>query len=201
MTKTIKKYDIFSRVYDLFERPMEKYLFSSLRKRALAFAIGAVLEVGIGTGKNIPHYLDNVKVTGIDFSRGMLEKAKRKKEKLSLKNVTLLEMDVENMSFQDEFFDTVVSTFVFCTVPYPLKGLQEVYRVLKQGGKAVFLEHMKSNSFFLNIPLYMMNVFTKTLIGTSMIRETQKNIEKVGFKIKDVQNVYSDIVRLIVAGK
>ena len=201
MTKTIKKYDIFSRVYDLFERPMEKYLFSSLRKRALAFAIGEVLEVGIGTGKNIPHYLDNVKVTGIDFSRGMLEKAKRKKEKLSLKNVTLLEMDVENMSFQDEFFDTVVSTFVFCTVPYPLKGLQEVYRVLKQGGKAVFLEHMKSNSFFLNIPLYMMNVFTKTLIGTSMIRETQKNIEKVGFKIKDVQNVYSDIVRLIVAGK
>lgn len=201
MTKTIKKYDIFSRVYDLFERPMEKYLFSSLRKRALAFAIGEVLEVGIGTGKNISYYLDNVKVTGIDFSRGMLEKAKREKEKLSLKNVTLLEMDVENMSFQDESFDTVVSTFVFCTVPDPLKGLQEVYRVLKQGGKAVFLEHMKINSFFLNIPLYMMNVFTKTLIGTSMIRETQKNIEKVGFKIKDVQNVYSDIVRLIVAGK
>jgi len=201
MTKTIKKYNRFSRIYDLFQRPMEKYFFSSLRKRALAFAIGEVLEVGIGTGKNIPYYPDSIVLKGIDFSRGMLEKAKMRKENLSLKNVTLLEMDVENMSFQDESFDTVVSTFAFCTVPNPLKGLQEVYRVLRQGGKAVFLEHMKSNSFFLNIPLYMMNVFTKTLVGTSMIRETQKNIEKIGFKIKDVQNVYSDIVRLIVAGK
>jgi ubiquinone/menaquinone biosynthesis C-methylase UbiE len=201
MSKTIKKYNRFSRVYDLLERPMEKYLFSSLRKRTLALAKGEVLEVGIGTGKNIPFYPDSIKVTGIDFSRGMLERAKRKIENLSLKNVTLQEMNVEKINFPDESFDTVVSTFVFCTVPDPIKGLHEVHRVLKQGGKTVFLEHMKSKSFFLNIPLYMMHVFTKMLVGTSMIRETQKNIEKAGFKIKDVENVYFDIVRLIVAGK
>ncbi len=123
MGTTINNYNRFSMVYDLFERPMERYLFSSPRKRALAFAEGDVLEVGVGTGKNIPYYPNGIKATGIDFSRGMLERVKMKTENLSLKNVTLLEMDVEKMSFQDDSFDTVVRTFVFCTVPDPLKGL------------------------------------------------------------------------------
>jgi ubiquinone/menaquinone biosynthesis C-methylase UbiE len=199
--KVSLKYDRFSRIYDFIEAPVERRLFSSLRKRAVALARGKVLEVGVGTGKNLPYYPVNVNLTGIDFSKKMLEKAIRRKTELSLNEVKLFEMDVEKMDFKDESFDTVVSTFVFCTVPHPVKGLREVYRVLKRGGTAIFLEHMKSNIFLLNIPLYIMHVFIKPLIGTSMLRETQKNIEKVGFKIKEVQNVYFDIIRLIIAYK
>lgn len=201
MIKTVKKYDRFSKFYDFIEKPVEKYFFSSLRKKALALAQGKVLEVGIGTGKNMPHYPGNVELTGVDFSRGMLEKAEKKKKNLLLRNITLLEMDVEKMTFEEGSFDTVVSTFVFCTVPDPVKGLKGVYRVLKSGGRAVFLEHMKSKYFFLNILLYMMNIITKTLTGTSMVRETQKNIEKVGFRIEEVYNFSVDVVRLIIAGK
>jgi ubiquinone/menaquinone biosynthesis C-methylase UbiE len=201
MNRTIKKYNRFSRAYDLLERPIEKYLFSNLRKKVIAHTEGKVLEVGIGTGKNMPYYPKNVEVTGIDFSKGMLQKAEKKKKILSLNTITLLEMNIEKMTFEDNFFDTVVSTFVFCTVPNPLRGLHEVYRVLKPGGKVVFLEHMRSYHTVLNVSLYVMDVFSKALVGTSMIRETQKNIEKSGFIIGKVENVSFDIVRLIIAGK
>ncbi len=201
MNKTINKYDRFSRLYDQLEKPAEKYFFSTLREKALSHAAGKVLEVGIGTGKNIPYYPENIEVTGIDFSKGMLEKAKRKREIRALETITLLEMDVEKMRFDDSSFDTAVSTFVFCTVPDPLRGLRELNRVLKPGGTAVFLEHMRSNYTVLNVPLHIMSVFTKFLVGTSMVRETQENIERAGFAIQSVENFFFDIVRLIVARK
>jgi len=201
MNTPAKKYDRFSKIYDLFESPMEMRAFSKYRKKALSLAKGKVLEIGIGTGKNLPYYPEGVEVIGIDFSRGMLEKAEKRKKELGLENVKLLYMDAQNMEFDDNTFDTVVSTFVFCTVPDPIKGLKEAYRVLKPGGTAIFLEHMKSNSRLLNIPLYLMESFIKTLLGTSMLRETQKNIEKAGFKIEKVENLFFNIVRLIIATK
>jgi len=201
MNTPAKKYDRFSKIYDLFESPMEMRAFSKYRKKALSLAKGKVLEIGIGTGKNLPYYPEGVEVIGIDFSRGMLEKAEKRKKELGLENVKLLYMDAQNMEFDDNTFDTVVSTFVFCTVPDPIKGLKEAYRVLKPGGTAIFLEHMKSNSRLLNIPLYLMEPFIKTLLGTSMLRETQKNIEKAGFKIEKVENLFFNIVRLIIATK
>ena len=73
--------------------------------------------------------------------------------------------------------------------------------VLKPSGTAIFLEHMKSNYGLVNIPLYVMNVFSKRLLGTSMVRETQKNIELVGFTIESVEKKTLDIVRLIIARK
>ena len=201
MSKTARKYDRFSRLYDLFESPMERRAFSKYRERALSLVEGKVLEVGVGTGKNLPYYPEGVEVTAIDFSRGMLERAEKKRIELGLKNVELLPMDVQNLEFEDDTFDTVVSTFVFCTVPDPVKGLREVYRVLKPGGRAIFLEHMKSGSKLLNVPLYMMEPFIRTLLGTSMLRETQKNIEKAGFKVERVENLFFDVVRLITAKK
>jgi len=201
MNTPAKKYDRFSKIYDLFESPIEMRAFSKYRKKALSLAKGKVLGIGVGTGKNLPYYPEGVEVIGIDFSRGMLEKAEKRKKELGLENVKLLYMDAQNMEFDDNTFDTVVSTFVFCTVPDPIKGLKEAYRVLKPGGTAIFLEHMKSNSRLLNIPLYLMEPFIKTLLGTSMLRETQKNIEKAGFKIEKVENLFFNIVRLIIATK
>lgn len=201
MSKTAKKYDRFSKIYDLFESPMEMRAFSKYRKEALSLAKGKVLEVGVGTGKNFPYYPKDVEVIGIDFSKGMLEKAEKRKKELGLEDVKLLLMDAQNLEFEDNTFDTVVSTFVFCTVPDPIKGLKEVYRVLKPGGKAIFLEHMKSESRLLNIPLYIMDPIMRTLVGTSMVRETQKNTEKAGFRIEKVENLFFDVVRLITATK
>jgi len=91
-------------------------------------AQGEVLEIGIDTGVNLEFYPEDVSVTGIDFSPKMLEKARKKADKLT-QNINILEMDVERLDFADDSFDTVVATCVFCSVPNPIQGLKEVRRV------------------------------------------------------------------------
>ncbi len=196
---TSHKYSRIAKLYDLFEWPIEKLLFKKLRKEAVSFAYGHVLEVGVGTGKNLLYYNKSVNLTAIDFSPGMLEIAKKKKTEVNLKAFKLYEMDVQDLKFEADTFDTVISTFVFCTVPDPIAGLREVHRVLKPKGKVIFLEHMKSKYFVLNIFLYLMNIVSTKLLGTSMIRETQKNIEQAGFTIVSVEHELFDVVRLIIA--
>ncbi len=197
--ETRKKYDRFSKVYDASELFLERSRFGKWRQ--LVFekipAGTTVLEVGVGTGKNFPYYGREIRVTGIDFSRGMLEKA-RKKAKGFQGKLELLEMDVMHLDFPDNAFDYVVSTFVFCTVPDPVKGLKEMKRVLKPGGKALFLEHMKSTRWFPNLFLYAMSGLTVPLVGTSMVRNTKQNLLLAGFRIKEEKHLFADIVRLFV---
>lgn len=113
----------------------------------------------------------------------------------------LHKMDVQQLAFDSNSFDTVVSSFVFCTIPDPIAGLKEIYRVLKPRGAAIFLEQMKSSYSLVNIPLYVMNVFSTRLLGTSMVHETQKRVEIAGFTIESVEKKALDMVRLIIARK
>jgi len=199
--QTARRYTRIAKVYDLLQCPLELFHLSRLRSEVIAKAEGKILEVGIGTGKNLPLYPLYADLTGIDFSRGMLDIARSKTAKLGLRNTTLINIDIEKMSFADATFDTIVSTFVFCTVPHPDQGLRELYRVLKPGGKAIFLEHMKSNSQWLNFFLWIMEKVATTLLGTSMLREKQKKNKKAGFTVLESQNKVFDILRLIVAIK
>ena len=121
-----RKYSRIAKLYDLFEWPIETLLLKKLRKEALTYADGHVLEVGVGTGKNLPYYNKSVDLTAIDFSPGMLEVAKNKKIELNLKTCNLYEMDIQDLKCKDNTYDSVISTFVFCTVPEPIAGLKEV---------------------------------------------------------------------------
>ena len=199
--KTAKKYSRIARWYNICEYPIERTLFQKLRAEAVSYAHKKTLEVGVGTGKNLPYYHHDIELTAIDFSPGMLHIAQEKKREARLKQLRLHEMDVQHLSFADNTFDTVVSTFVFCTVPDPIAGLREVYRVLKPSGKAIFLEHMKSRYGVVNVLLSMMNLVSTRLLGTSMVRETQYNIELTGFNIESVKQKVFGVFRLIVARK
>ena len=137
---------------------MDKLTPKKLRKEFIQLAQGEVLEIGIGTGVNLEFYPEDVSVTGIDFSPKMLEKARKKADKLT-QNINILEMDVERLDFADDSFDTVVATCVFCSVPNPIQGLKEVRRVTKPSGKIILLEHMRSGNEFIG------NVYSSMKLG------------------------------------
>lgn len=156
-----------------------------------------VLEVGVGTGRSLLYYPDNLNITGIDFSKNMLEKARAKvKDK---KNIRLIEIDVENMEFNDNIFDTVITSCVFCSVADPIKGLKDIRRVCKNNGKIIMLEHMRTNRKILGKFMDIVNFIPVGIWGANINRRTMENLEKAGFKKDNIQyiDVWMDIVKFI----
>ena len=103
-----------------------------------------VLEVGVGTGINTSLYPGNCKVTGIDLSSSMLEKARERVAREGLRNVRLLEMDAASLTFADDSFDIVYAPYLVSVVPDPVKVVREMHRVCRQGGKIIVLNHFRS---------------------------------------------------------
>lgn len=194
--KTQKRYNRIAGLYNILEAPME-HMFSKWRKKLLVEALGKTLEVGIGTGKNMEHYPTVVELTGIDFSEKMLAWARKKAE--DHPTVRLLLMDAQNMSFEDNSFDTVVTSCVFCSVPDPVQGLKEIKRVCKTGGKILMLEHVRSNKKAVGKIMDLLNPIPLNIYGANVNRRTYENLLKAGFKPEDikVENIWSDIVKLI----
>jgi phosphatidylethanolamine/phosphatidyl-N-methylethanolamine N-methyltransferase len=106
-----------------------------------------VLEVGVGTGLSLPMYPESVKVTGIDLSREMLDKARARVQRRGLANVEgLLEMDAEAMSFADASFDKVVAMYVMPVVKNPARVLDEFHRVCRPDGEIYLVNHVRSDN-------------------------------------------------------
>lgn len=103
---------------------------------------GTVLEVGVGTGLSLPHYAPQVQVTGIDFSKDMLRKARRRVAEQNLRNVCALRrMDARRLGFPDASFDAVVAMHVLSVVPEPERVMAEIARVCKPGGRVIIINH------------------------------------------------------------
>ncbi|WP_340818669.1 methyltransferase domain-containing protein [Methanolobus sp. WCC4] len=192
----ISKYNRISHVYDIMELPMETMMFSNWREEVLSGLSGRVLEVGIGTGKNIPHYPDNCEVVGIDISDKMLSHAKEKAS--SRNNISLFQMDAENLGFKDDSFDYVITTFVLCSIPQPIPALKEMKRVCKPDGMVINLEHMKSENRAIALAEDVLNPLTVAITDVNINRETVENVKKAGLNIIDVRNMaLKDVFRLI----
>jgi len=198
-SKVKARFDRIAWIYDLMESPMEWMSVSDWRRELIGAVSGKVLEVGVGTGKNLPYYPPGTELAGVDISPKMLNRAREKAEALGMK-VNLSVMDVEEMTFPDESFDYVVSTFVFCSVPDPLRGLQEVRRVLRKQGAALFLEHVRSENRILGYIMDLLNPVVRSLIGPNINRRTVENVKKSGLEIIFVEDMGSSkIMKKIVA--
>ncbi len=196
---TRRRYDRLASFYDLLEAPVERFRFASWRARLRDRIVGdQALEVGVGTGKNLPYYPRDVEVTAVDLSPRMLERARRRASVLGLE-VELREMDVQDLAFPDHSFDTVFVTFVFCSVPDPALGLRELRRVCKPGGMLLLLEHMRPGNPILGLLFDLLNPMVVRMMGANINRRTMENIRRAGWRIRVEERLSSDIVWWIEA--
>jgi len=171
--------------YDLFMEPLERKGLRKLRKKLVSKATGKVLEIGAGTGLNLPYY-DLEKVSSLvmidrDLNRKELKKKIEDYEGL---NLSLKEENVMSLSFAAESFDTVVFTLVFCTVADVEKGLEEIKRVMKKDGKIIFIEHVRPKTEPLGKTFDAFTPLWKKLAsGCHLNRETEESLQALGFEL------------------
>ena len=134
---------IFAALADPLSARWERKYGADLRRRLLSEARGRVLEIGVGTGQSFPHYPDVDELVGIEPSEPMLHRARQRAAE-SHREVTLVEASAEQLPFEDDSFDTVVTMAVLCTVDDPARSLREIRRVLRPDGRFRFSEHVRS---------------------------------------------------------
>jgi phosphatidylethanolamine/phosphatidyl-N-methylethanolamine N-methyltransferase len=196
---TRRRYDRIAPLYDLLEWPMEFFLFSPWRRDLWnRVGSGEVLELGVGTGKNLAHYPASAIVTAVDFSPRMLERARFRARRTGTA-VKLELADVQALPYADHSFDTAVTTFVFCSVPDPIAGLREVRRVLRPGGRLIMLEHVLSERRYLRGIMKGLAPLVRRLCGASIDRDTVANVRAAGFSSVTAADLALDIVKRIEA--
>jgi phosphatidylethanolamine/phosphatidyl-N-methylethanolamine N-methyltransferase len=195
---TRRRYDRIAPIYDLMGARSERTRFGAWRRRLWSEVAGPlVLEVGVGTGRNIPYYPLSAKVTAIDLSPRMLERARTTAARVG-HTVGLQVMDAQNLRFPTATFDTVVATFVFCSVPEPIQGLRELKRVTKPEGKIILLEHVRPPGWRGRIADWI-DPLVSSLWGAHVNRRTVENLASAGLSIERVDDLWNDLVKLIVA--
>jgi ubiquinone/menaquinone biosynthesis C-methylase UbiE len=192
-----QKYDRFARWYDWIEGVPDLLGVSRLRRRLLRGARGKVLEVAVGTGKNLRYYRD-CQIIGVDLSSEMLTVARNRAAKLSMR-VSFFMANAEALPFSDHNFDTVVSSLSTCTFPEPVIALQEMARVCRTGGKILLLEHGRSDREWLGrFQDRRADRFARPL-GCHWNREPLELVRAAGLNVVEAQRRFFGVFHTIEA--
>lgn len=195
---TRRRYDRIACVYDALESLMELGARTWRRDLWTQIRAGQVLELGVGTGKNISFYPMDREIVAIDISERMLERARDRARRLNAR--ARLDLgDAQCLPYADQSFDVVVTTFLWCSVPDPLLGLNEARRVLKPGGQLLLLEHVLSDRPVLRRLMHWLAPIPVHLWGAHIDRETVNTVRAAGFSEIKTTNLWGDVVRRIEA--
>lgn len=186
---TRARYQRISPLYDRIEWLMERR-FRPWRERLWQFVCGPnVLEVGVGTGKNIELWPLNCRVTAIDLTPGMLDIARQHARSLNRNVEDLFLADVQHLEFPSAVFDTVVATFVFCSVPDPVQGLREIGRVVRRDGQILLVEHVRIDRPVIGALMDLVAPLIVRINGANINRRTVENVRAAGLHIDRVEDL------------
>jgi ubiquinone/menaquinone biosynthesis C-methylase UbiE len=200
-SQRLRRYwDKHSRSYDRQMAFWDRRLFADGRQWVCAQASGEVLEVAIGTGRNLPLHPQSIRLTGIDFSPQMLELAHRRAEQLG-RPVDLRLGDAQALDLPDASFDTVVCTLSLCTIPDQRRAIAEMKRVLHPGGQLLLLDHIAAGPRLGRAVQWLLERITVPLGGEHLRRRPLLQVQAEGFDVEQRERYKLGIVERLAARK
>ncbi|MEC0167971.1 class I SAM-dependent methyltransferase [Paenibacillus graminis] len=190
--------NIFDRQATQYENKREDPKQQRWRQNLIGHAKGNVLELAVGTGANFPFYPPEVKITAADFSKAMIDKA-RQAAKYHHLNAEFMCSDIEEISFSDQSFDTIVSTLSFCSYKNPLRMLDKINRWCKPDGRILFMEHGISSNFMVSVLQKALNPLLYRVYGCHHTRDIMGLMQESHVQIDKVESHWLNMVHLIWA--
>jgi len=193
-------WDKTARNYDKQIAFWERRLFGDGRQWVCAQATGEVLEVAIGTGRNLPYYPGGIPLAGIEFSPAMLDLARRRADELGLQ-VDLCVGDAQALDLPDASFDTVVCTLSLCAIPDDRRAVAEMWRVLRPGGRLLLLDHVAGAPRWVRAVQWLMELVTRPLQEEHMLRRPLLQVQAQGFQVERRERSKLGVVERLAARK
>jgi ubiquinone/menaquinone biosynthesis C-methylase UbiE len=186
--------------YDRQISIFERVLFGDGRRWVCEQARGDVLELAIGTARNLPYYPADVSLTGVELSPEMLAIGRRRADQLG-RRVDLRVGDAQALGFAEESFDTVVCTLGLCTIPDPRRAVAEARRVLRPGGRLLLLEHVRSPVHAVRVVERLLEPLAVRFAADHLTREPLDYLGAEGFEIERLERSKWGIVERVGARK
>ncbi len=193
-------WDKHSASYDTQMRFFDRVLFGDSRAWVCAQATGDTLEVGIGTGLNLPLYPPGIPLTGIDISPAMLAIAHDRARQLG-REVDLREADASALPFGDASFDTVVCTFSLCAIPDHHHAVSEMHRVLRPGGLLLLADHVAGSAWPVRATQRLLETVSVPTGGEHFLRRPLGQVRAEGLTVERRERFKLGIVERIAARK
>jgi ubiquinone/menaquinone biosynthesis C-methylase UbiE len=178
----------------------EKILFAGGREWVCSRAEGDVLELAAGTGRNLPHYPDGVRLTAIELSPEMMAIARQRAAEVG-REVDQRLGDAQALEFQSDSFDTVVITLGLCTIPDPRQAISEAHRVLRPGARLLLLEHVRSPRLLVRTGQRLLDPLAVRFAADHLMREPLEYLGAEGFEVERVERSKWGIVERVMARK
>lgn len=178
----------------------ERIQFAGGREWLAQRASGRVLEVAIGTGRNLPFYRSDVTLTGVELSPAMLDIARTRASRLG-REVDLVEGDAEALPVESGSYDTVVCALSLCTIPEPALAVAEMKRALVPGGQLLLLDHVASTWLPVRVLQGLLERATVRLAGEHFTRRQRPLVEAAGLQVLEAERLKAGTVERIRALK